>query len=99
MSILQTETFINNSQPYYALLSPDDAVDRSRGLYPDADEYSAFLQRGLQAMQQLTPGRVSSRVLSRESWVTPDSALPTRDSRLSTFPIFAVTHTDGERTH
>ncbi|MGB3868449.1 MAG: cytochrome c biogenesis protein CcdA [Flavobacteriales bacterium] len=53
-STLQTETFINNSQPYYALLSPDGVLLTDPvGYTPDADEYSAFLQRGLQAMQQL----------------------------------------------
>lgn len=53
-STLQTETFINNSQPYYALLSPDGVLLTDPvGYTPNADEYSAFLQRGLQAMQQL----------------------------------------------
>ncbi len=53
-STLQTETFINNSQPYYALLSPDGVLLTDPvGYTPDAGEYSAFLQRGLQAMQQL----------------------------------------------
>lgn len=53
-STLQTETFINNSQPYYALLSPDGVLLTDPvGYTPDAGEYSTFLQRGLQAMQQL----------------------------------------------
>lgn len=53
-STLQTETFINNSQPYYALLSPDGVLLTDPvGYTPNAGEYSAFLQRGLAAMQQL----------------------------------------------
>jgi thiol:disulfide interchange protein len=53
-STLQTETFINNSQPYYALISPEGVLLTDPvGYTPDAAEYEAFLQRGLQAMQQL----------------------------------------------
>lgn len=53
-STLQTETFINNSQPYYVLLSPDGELLTDPVPYtPDADEYQAFLQRGLEAMQVL----------------------------------------------
>jgi thiol:disulfide interchange protein DsbD len=53
-STLQTETFINNSQPYYALISPDGVLLTDPvGYTPDADEYGTFLQRGLKAMKQL----------------------------------------------
>jgi thiol:disulfide interchange protein DsbD len=53
-STLQTETFVNNSQPYYALISPDGVLLTDPvGYTPDADEYSAFLERGLKAMQKL----------------------------------------------
>jgi thiol:disulfide interchange protein len=53
-STLQTETFINNSQPYYALLSPEGALLTDPVAYtPDAGEYQAFLQRGLDAMRTL----------------------------------------------
>jgi len=53
-STLQTETFINNSQPYYALLSPDGVLLTDPvGYTPDAREYGAFLQRGLKAMEHL----------------------------------------------
>ena len=53
-STLQTETFINNSQPYYALLSPDGVLLTDPvGYTPDAREYEAFLQRGLNAMEHL----------------------------------------------
>ncbi|MBS1580849.1 MAG: thioredoxin family protein [Bacteroidetes bacterium] len=53
-STLQTETFVNNSQPYYVLLSPDGELLTDPVPYtPDADEYQAFLQRGLEAMRVL----------------------------------------------
>lgn len=53
-STLQTETFVNNSQPYYALLSPEGVLLTDPvGYTPDAQEYSAFLQRGLKAMEHL----------------------------------------------
>jgi len=53
-STMQTETFINNSQPYYALISPDGVLLTDPvGYTPDADEYAAFLQRGLNAMKKL----------------------------------------------
>jgi thiol:disulfide interchange protein DsbD len=53
-STLQTETFVNNSQPYYALLSPDGTLLTDPVAYtPDAATYAAFLQRGISAMQQL----------------------------------------------
>ncbi len=53
-STLQTETFINNSQPYYALLSPaGELLTDPVGYTPDKGEYRAFLQRGLEAMRTL----------------------------------------------
>ncbi len=53
-STLQTETFVNNSQPYYALLSPEGVLLTDPvGYTPDVAEYGAFLQRGLKAMQHL----------------------------------------------
>lgn len=53
-STMQTETFINNSQPYYALLSPDGVLLTDPvGYTPEAAEYSAFLQRGLKAMEMI----------------------------------------------
>lgn len=59
-STLQTETFINNSQPYYALISPDGVLLTDPvGYTPDAEEYGAFLQRGLKAMEQL--GRTAEK--------------------------------------
>lgn len=53
-STLQTETFVNNSQPYYALLSPDgDLLTEPVAYTPDADSYAAFLMRGVEAMKVL----------------------------------------------
>ena len=53
-STVQSETFVNNSQPYYALLSPDGRLLTDPVAYtPDAGEYGAFLQRGLEGMREL----------------------------------------------
>jgi thiol:disulfide interchange protein DsbD len=53
-STLQTETFINNSQPYYALISPDGVLLTDPvGYTPDAQDYGDFLQRGVNAMKEL----------------------------------------------
>jgi len=53
-STLQTETFINNSQPYYAVLSPDEMLlNHPVGYKPDVGEYSSFLDCGLDAFKQL----------------------------------------------
>jgi len=57
-STIQTETFVNNSQPYYALLSPDGYLLTDPVSYtPDIDEYAAFLQRGLQAFAEHRNGQ------------------------------------------
>jgi len=54
---MQTETFENNSQPYYAIMSPNEILlNRPVGYKPDASEYSAFLECGLNAMDQLESG-------------------------------------------
>ena len=46
----QTEYFNNNSQPYYVLLTPDGKLLNSPvGYTPNAAEYAAFLECGLQA--------------------------------------------------
>jgi thiol:disulfide interchange protein DsbD len=50
----QTETFVNNSQPYYVLLTPDGKLlNKPVGYTPDAKEYAAFLECGLDAYQDL----------------------------------------------
>lgn len=51
---LQTETFANNSQPYYALLSPDEVLLTTPvGYTPDSEEYRNFLDCGLDAMRTM----------------------------------------------
>lgn len=53
-STVQLETFIISSQPYYALLSPDGKLLTDPvGYTPDANEYKAFLERGLEGMRVL----------------------------------------------
>ncbi len=48
----QTEYFNNNSQPYYALLSPDgQLLNPPIGYTPDVEEYAAFLSCGLDAFR------------------------------------------------
>ncbi|MEX2589341.1 MAG: protein-disulfide reductase DsbD domain-containing protein [Chitinophagales bacterium] len=55
-SYFQTLNFNNNSQPYYALLSPDEQLlNTPVGYMPDASEYAAFLNCGLNAFQNPTP--------------------------------------------
>jgi thiol:disulfide interchange protein DsbD len=51
---LQTETFINNSQPYYVLISENEELLSSPvGYTPDVNEYKGYLQCGLDAHQNL----------------------------------------------
>lgn len=53
-STVQSETFVNNSQPFYVLLSPDGRLLTDPVAYtPDVDEYAAFLRRGLEGMRVL----------------------------------------------
>lgn len=53
-STLQTETFMNNSQPYYVLLSPEEELLTTPvGYTPEAEEYRNFLDCGLDAMRNL----------------------------------------------
>jgi len=50
----KTETFVNNSQPYYAVLSPDEMLlNHPVGYKPNVGEYSSFLDCGLDAFKQL----------------------------------------------
>lgn len=52
-STLQTQTFNNNSQPFYALLTPEGTLlNPPRGYTPQATEYSDWLQCGLNAYEQ-----------------------------------------------
>lgn len=51
-SYFQTANFNNNSQPYYALISPDgQLLNTPVGYTPDASDYAAFLNCGLSAFQ------------------------------------------------
>ncbi|NND09366.1 MAG: thioredoxin fold domain-containing protein [Saprospiraceae bacterium] len=50
----QAQYFNNNSQPYYVLLSPDGKLlNNPVGYTPDADEYAAFLECGLEAFEEM----------------------------------------------
>jgi thiol:disulfide interchange protein len=50
---MQTENFVNNSQPFYVLISPDEKLlTRPVGYTPDAKAYAAWLQCGLDAFKK-----------------------------------------------
>jgi thiol:disulfide interchange protein DsbD len=52
-STLQTETFRNNSQPFYALLSPDSTLlTPTRQYDTDIDAYAEWLQCGVSTFRQ-----------------------------------------------
>jgi thiol:disulfide interchange protein DsbD len=56
---LQTENFDNNSQPYYVLLSPDGKMlNQPVGYTPNSQEYSSFLQCGLERFNELSGKKV-----------------------------------------
>jgi thiol:disulfide interchange protein DsbD len=52
----QTAFFQSNSQPYYALLSPDSKtlLNTPTGYTPNAQDYKAFLDCGLEAFEKLS---------------------------------------------
>lgn len=51
-STFQTVNFINNSQPFYVLISPDgELLTPPVGNTPDADEYLRFLECGISAFK------------------------------------------------
>ena len=51
---MQTENFINNSQPYYVLVSPDEQLLTTPvGYTPDVDKYADWLKKGLEAYQKV----------------------------------------------
>lgn len=53
-AMLQHETFKNNSQPWYAILSPDEILlNAPVGYTPNPNEYKDFLDCGLAAFEQL----------------------------------------------
>lgn len=50
---LQSENFINNSQPFYVVVSPDEKLlSRPVGYTSDASKYAAWLQCGLDAFKK-----------------------------------------------
>jgi len=68
---MQTETFVNNSQPYYAVLSPDELLLNSPvGYKPDVGEYSSFLDCGLDAFQQLEEMPENERSKLKQKFAT-----------------------------
>lgn len=47
----ETENFVNNAQPYYAILSPDEVLmNFPVGYTPDHEQYLAWLRNGLATM-------------------------------------------------
>lgn len=53
-SEMQAKYFGSNSQPFYVLVSPDEQLlNPPRGYTPDAKDYAAFLDCGLQSFKQL----------------------------------------------
>lgn len=56
---IQQEMFGTNSQPFYALLSPDGyLLNQPVAFTPDAEEYGDFLRCGLENFKQLTEGLI-----------------------------------------
>jgi thiol:disulfide interchange protein DsbD len=56
-AIFQTENFNASSQPWYVLLTPDEKLLTSPvGYTPDADQYAAWLQCGLDAFDKQAKG-------------------------------------------
>ena len=53
----QTQFFQSNSQPFYALLSPDGqtVLNNPVGYTPNEEEYAAFLECGLEAFNEQKP--------------------------------------------
>ncbi|PHN04612.1 protein-disulfide reductase DsbD family protein [Flavilitoribacter nigricans] len=55
----QQEYFGTNSQPFYALVSPDGyLLNQPVAFTPDAEEYGDFLRCGLENFKQLTEGNI-----------------------------------------
>lgn len=51
---MQTENFVNNSQPFYVLISPDEKLlTHPVGYTPDAKTYAQWLQCGLDAYKKV----------------------------------------------
>lgn len=58
----QTKFFNTNSQPYYALLSPDgkQLLNRPVGYTPEIDDYASFLECGLKSFKKIDSNAISS---------------------------------------
>ncbi len=55
----QIVNFQSNSQPLYVMMTPEEEVMAlPRGYYPDADDYSDFLNCGLQTFKSLKEGKI-----------------------------------------
>ena len=55
----QIVNFKSNSQPLYVMMTPEEEVMAlPRGYYPDADDYSDFLECGLQTFESLKEGKL-----------------------------------------
>jgi thiol:disulfide interchange protein DsbD len=52
---LQVETFVNNSQPWYAIVSPDEKLlTPPVGYTPDAKAYDDWIQCGLNTFEEIS---------------------------------------------
>ncbi|HEY8388439.1 MAG TPA: thioredoxin family protein, partial [Parasegetibacter sp.] len=52
---MQTENFLNNSQPLYVLLSPDETLLTYPVAYtPDVDEYAKWLKAGIEGYKKIS---------------------------------------------
>ena len=55
----QIVNFKSNSQPLYVMMTPEEEVMAlPRGYYPDADDYSDYLDCGLQTFKSLKEGKI-----------------------------------------
>ena len=58
----QIVNFKSNSQPLYVMMTPEEQVMAlPRGYYPDADDYSDFLDCGLQTFKSLNGGKIGMK--------------------------------------
>ncbi len=64
----QTQQFHNNSQPYYAMLSPEGyLLGNPIGYTPDVLEYMDYLKCGIEANESIAPMVVGSNTLGVDS--------------------------------
>jgi thiol:disulfide interchange protein len=61
-STFQTENFRNNSQPFYALLTPDgELISNPVGYTPNADDFAKFLECGIANFNGLEQPEISGK--------------------------------------